>query len=615
MKVKDLLLQEQDGVITLDGERIVLTSSAIFGTLRKDLTENLGSERMKGFLMRYGWNLGATDARKALKHTQCSLKEVLKQGAQLHRLKGYTNAETTSFQVHQSKEGKIQSIHVEGIWRNSYEAEEYIRIFEKSYEPVCHTLIGYASGFYSTICEQEIYFKEVACQGRGDPECRYIGKTAAEWGVEAAEEKQHFENRAIIKELEKTYEQLLEERNRLTKAATIHKKLADEIINGNNLNSIARVMFEMMNIPILIEDLNFKEIASAGLLESQLSQIEQDMEEYQMNHPHLNIKQTTSLIKNQYMRVMTPIILQNKTFGYCSFIYEDETNDSKDMEEMILERAATVCSLYVLSEKTTFETEERVKGYFLSQLLTGKIETVEEILKRGTYYNLNLRLPYHVVVFQTKTTEATSYVNEEMMKSIVHYFKNQPIGVLVGQHNGNVVLLIQASIMEKSIEQFFVELMDSVGWINANKSIRVGISTESDDIQKVQRKLEEALTALKIGHWKKTVISFDQLSLTGMLMHMQNKEALLQKAYHMLNPILRGDEHKAKEMLRTLYVFLMNGGNLEQTMKDLAISMSGLRYRIEKIESLLNKNLRDPETSYELIFVLKVLIIEEKLIV
>ena len=66
MNVEQLFVKEQDGVITLDGERIVLTSSAIFGTLRKDLTENLGTKRMKGFLMRYGWNLGAADAEKAL---------------------------------------------------------------------------------------------------------------------------------------------------------------------------------------------------------------------------------------------------------------------------------------------------------------------------------------------------------------------------------------------------------------------------------------------------------------------------------------------------------------------------------------------------------------------
>ena len=86
MNVGELLVKEQDGVITLDGERIVLTSSAIFGTLRKDLTENLGKKRMKGFLMRYGWNLGAADAKKALEKPYASIEEALRQGVQFHML-------------------------------------------------------------------------------------------------------------------------------------------------------------------------------------------------------------------------------------------------------------------------------------------------------------------------------------------------------------------------------------------------------------------------------------------------------------------------------------------------------------------------------------------------
>ena len=62
-----------------------------------------------------------------------------------------------------------------------------------------------------------------------------------------------------------------------------------------------------------------------------------------------------------------------------------------------------------------------------------------------------------------------------------------------------------------------------------------------------------------------------------------------------------------------MYIFLLNGGNLEKTMVELSISMSGLRYRIEKIESLLDKNLRNPETGYELTFILKALIASGKL--
>jgi len=61
---------------------------------------------------------------------------------------------------------------------------------------------------------------------------------------------------------------------------------------------------------------------------------------------------------------------------------------------------------------------------------------------------------------------------------------------------------------------------------------------------------------------------------------------------------------KQKELLKTLYVFLSNGGKLQQTMDDLSLSMSGLMYRINKIETLINKDLRDSSQSYQLLLIL-----------
>ena len=74
-------------------------------------------------------------------------------------------------------------------------------------------------------------------------------------------------------------------------------------------------------------------------------------------------------------------------------------------------------------------------------------------------------------------------------------------------------------------------------------------------------------------------------------------------------PILSLKQNKKDEFLKTLYTFLGNGGNLQQTMQDLNLSMSGLVYRIQKIEELLNRNLRDSKNSFELILLLESLIV------
>jgi PucR family transcriptional regulator, purine catabolism regulatory protein len=64
---------------------------------------------------------------------------------------------------------------------------------------------------------------------------------------------------------------------------------------------------------------------------------------------------------------------------------------------------------------------------------------------------------------------------------------------------------------------------------------------------------------------------------------------------------LKLDDPKNIEFLRTLYIFLVNGGNLEQTAADLALSISGLRYRVSKIESIIQQELRNPMIHHQLL--------------
>ena len=53
---------------------------------------------------------------------------------------------------------------------------------------------------------------------------------------------------------------------------------------------------------------------------------------------------------------------------------------------------------------------------------------------------------------------------------------------------------------------------------------------------------------------------------------------------------------------------MANGGKLQQTMDDLSLSMSGLTYRVNKIEKMIRKDLRDPSQSYQLLLILDSLI-------
>ena len=69
-------------------------------------------------------------------------------------------------------------------------------------------------------------------------------------------------------------------------------------------------------------------------------------------------------------------------------------------------------------------------------------------------------------------------------------------------------------------------------------------------------------------------------------------------------------DHKKLELLRTLYIFLAKWWQFErQTASENALSLSGLRYRISRIENLLKHDLRDPFYNFQVYLALQSLIL------
>ncbi len=168
---------------------------------------------------------------------------------------------------------EIKSIRGKGKWIDSFEAHEHLKHHGQSDTPVCHTLTGYASGYMSTICQKEIFVKEISCIAKGDPECCFEMRLKEDWGNEIHAELQLYHELNIIEELEGTYEQLLEQRNYIEKVSTFHKKLTESVSNGSNLKDIADSTYKLLRIPIAIEDLGFQKIAISGIEEEEYIQL------------------------------------------------------------------------------------------------------------------------------------------------------------------------------------------------------------------------------------------------------------------------------------------------------------------------------------------------------
>ncbi|USK69938.1 V4R domain-containing protein [Peribacillus asahii] len=598
-------------------ERKIVYPSSAFGIIREHLVRNIGTKRAKSFLFHFGWEMGAHDGKEAMK-SDAPLKELIKSGPLLHIENGQIRGFRHECQVDFDESQKVKNVLGQGAWLGSYEGEEHLKQSGVSDKPVCHTLIGYASGFMSTIFGQPLLAKELTCIAQGHDECQWVVKTKEEWAHDMPEELDLYNETPIVNELKYTYDQLLEQKNFITQLSDFQKNMTEEVINGQYLQKIVDMMYETMQIPVIVESIDARTIVHSGLSEEQYLELKEDMDQYIDQYMSKELLQFRKKMiqTNRQKRLLTPVLVQREILGWCSLIYEAEDGYSRQEKDyLFLDRFANAVSLVLLNEKTKFESFERMKGNFLEEILEGKF-TADEIIKRGRYAGLNLAQPYYIAVLSYKkkncSIEEDYLFQEQFYEASFSYFHDKKQTILAGHRDQKIVCFIPKKAVSSSIEEDMNDFYHFLNKKYPQEHFKIGISNLADNPSNAFKSYEEALVALRLTT-KKPVVPFRSLGIIGILINSQNINSIRSVAKQELGSLYNIEDPKAVELLKTLYFFLLNGGKLEQTMSDLALSMSGLRHRIQKIEGILDKDLRDSNEAHQLLLLIKSLIVTDEL--
>lgn len=124
-------------------------------------------------------------------------------GPLMHTVEGILHASTNILEFDREK----NSFLMRGIWRNSYEAENHLRLYGQAKEPVCWTLSGYASGFGTGFMGSQVICVETMCQGMGDPYCRFELRTVEAWNGAASRNIEDLKQCLMIKSLQRMLEE------------------------------------------------------------------------------------------------------------------------------------------------------------------------------------------------------------------------------------------------------------------------------------------------------------------------------------------------------------------------------------------------------------------------
>jgi len=613
MERPTLNINQKNDLLYVNDERHLLLPSSSFGILQRDLIVHIGIHRMKTFFFKHGENIGINDAIEVMKDSSISIAEKIDHYIALRSLKGYVKSTIQEKEL-AIEDDEVTTFRFKGIWEDSFEAEQYIKHMGISNHPICYTLMGYASGAISYILGKQVFFKEHQCKGEGAPFCVWEGRLLSEW--EDTDYQEFLDNREllILKELEQTYEKLLHEKNNLSMVMQLEQELTDRVANGINMKEMLGIVEKQIKVPVVVEDIYQQVVIVKGVTKEEYEPIKKEF--FDRLKTEAPIQTIATIQHSEYTRLVSPIYLQEKIVGYCSFLYK-EKKCNYEIDSMIINRVSTVCSVILLNEKVKLESTERMKGHFFDEIMNGKYHTEKAIMSKALFIDLDFTSGYHAIhlkyIVPNKPPKHHPRIHNEIYESVTKYMADKGIHVLIGEKTDSLLFLLPVKQLgEKKVEHVIYPFMSYL-----RKRLReivwfAGISSKYNQVlDEVKGAFKEAYTAVKLSTKDIPVTFFNELGILGVLVNDENKEAIRKLAECALGDLYKNLDQNKAELIGTLYTFLINGGNFEQTAEQLAISISGLRYRLNKITKLLGSDFRDPERRFHLLLALKALIILE----
>jgi len=616
LRMEELLqFQPEQGQILLEGSRVIIFDTTALGKLRKDLIDTLGMDRAKGFLIRYGWSCGFQAALRIKEKFQLNNDlEWPYSGPTIHTLEGFAHVSTEVIDNNRP-EG---TWFLKGIWTNSFEAEQHILHYGHHNEPVCWMLVGYAGGYRSACIGKKVIYKEEKCVGKGDKHCTFIGKTIEEWGEEIVPELAYYEVSKISEELEAAHHRITIQNGILERIISTHERLTQCILKGNGVEAITASLAELMKCTVILED---RHLVPQSSCYPEQPATKDPLTPYHSIWTNPSFKKASAFylqqkrpfqITGQYShiqvyRLVSPILVGSELLGFVSLLRSEQS--FSELENITLEQAASIFALKILEEKKINAVERRLMGDFVDDLLSGNFPDPSSIIKRALGLNYDITLPHRVLMLDIDNLAQLVSSSPRNGKKILQFktdFFNTVQSCLersgkgmVAKKSDNLIMLVQLDkpdSPEKDCRQIAENIIDQISNKFPKVTLTIGIGSNCKELSDFHHSYLSAQKAIEIGKALKRqgqVISLEQFGTHALLFSALNPSDLLHFATSQIGSLITYDETYQAQLIPTLQQFLSHRGSVEETSKTMNLSLSGLKYRLHRIEEITGQDPKD----------------------
>lgn len=283
-----------------------------------------------------------------------------------------------------------------------------------------------------------------------------------------------------------------------------------------------------------------------------------------------------------------------------------------DNDHLFLEHISTVVALCILYEEAQFEEQQRMRSSLLERLIHNhNIKDIESYYK---FLPFKFRPPFSTGIIRVKKKKKNNEIIDihEQLIQLSKLAKEWDLPCIFAVLGEEIALLHSLNSDKQGWQKKLMKIFQKMEKQNSHYKYSIGLSGTFNNFKDFERSLQEARIAQRFPN-QKLLTDYEDIGMLGDIVKNMSIEQLHEMAKRTLKDLYNFHDPRKKELLYTLYVYLLNSQRLKETMDELMLSIGGIQYRIKQIEEKLQISLKNASTASYTLLVIQALILLDSL--
>ncbi|SFY49440.1 helix-turn-helix domain-containing protein [Streptomyces sp. F-1] len=397
--------------------------------------------------------------------------------------------------------------------------------------------------------------------------------------------------RAALAELAEANTVIREHSAAMQRAAESHDRLTDLVLRGGDVSDVAAAVAGLLKGDVAVHDGSGWPLTAVGEHGGTLTRGAPDAggaEEAAALVAAAESSRATAHAVFRDGRWVCAVLAGHELLG-CLVLYGRPELD--DPDRRLFERSSVVTSLLLLLRRSVAETENRVRGDLVTDLLTAPDRDPAGLVARGRRLGIDLDRPHVLLV-----ARADDAARGRLADAAVQYLFGN--GGISAEHEGAAVLLLPCdgtgpgAAARAAAGQ--LGQLTGVPVTVAGAGPAAGPRALADAHAEGLRCLRALRVLGRTGHGA----SVAELGFLGVLLGDGHDVDGFVTA--VLGPLLEYDARRGTQLVRTLRAYFDRGGSLTRAKEELHVHVNTVVQRLDRVQALLGPDWNTPERALEL---------------